>query len=114
MSRDPRQQGSSKRSQASQPQEGTGLGETQAVTLQRTDSGSRERCCLPGSTTEWGPNGCLSPPGSRGSHLLNNVQQAVEVVGVAAFGQIYQQLSGQLPDLVVSILRDVGELRDDH
>ena len=99
MSRDPRQQGSSKRSQASQPQEGTGLGETQAVTLQRTDSGSRERCCLPGSTTEWGPNGCLSPH---------------SVVGVAAFGQIYQQLSGQLPDLVVSILRDVGELRDDH
>ena len=36
------------------------------------------------------------------------------MVGVAAFGQIYKQLSGQLPDLVVSILRDVGELRDDH
>lgn len=49
-------------------------------------------------------------PGSSGSHFLNDVQQAIKVVGVAAFSQIYQQLGGQLSDLVVFILRDVGEL----
>lgn len=51
--------------------------------------------------------GTLSP---NSSHFLNDVQQAVEVVGVAAFRQVHQQLGGQLPDLVVSIFRDVGEL----
>lgn len=44
------------------------------------------------------------------SHFFNDVQQTVEVVGVAAFCQVYQQLGSQLSDLVVSILRDVGEL----
>ena len=59
---------------ASQPREGTSLGETQAVTLQRIDGRSRERCCLLGSATGTGPSGRPGPPGSRGSHFLNDVQ----------------------------------------
>lgn len=44
------------------------------------------------------------------SHLFNDVQQTVEVVGVAALCQVHQQLGGQLSDLMVFILGDVGEL----
>lgn len=48
------------------------------------------------------------------AHLLDDVQQAVEVVGVAALGQVHQQLGGQLTDLVVFIVGDVSQLGDDH
>lgn len=49
-------------------------------------------------------------PGSIGPHLFHNVQQAVEVVGMTALGQVHQQLGGQFPDLGVFVLWDVGEL----
>ncbi|KAK2097358.1 hypothetical protein P7K49_022809 [Saguinus oedipus] len=63
-------------------------------------------------------HGALAPwrpgPWYNGAHLLDDVQQAVEVVCVAALCQVHQQLGGQLSDLVVFILGDVGELGDDH
>lgn len=49
-----------------------------------------------------------------GSHLFNDVQQTVEVVGVAALCQVHQQLGSQFSDLMVFILGDMGELGDDH
>lgn len=36
------------------------------------------------------------------------------MVRVAALGQVYQQLCGQLADLVVPVFGDVAELADDH
>lgn len=85
------------------------------------ENGTESRgCCCPqhfATKTRVGfPLAAQAPhtPGPSSSHFLDNVQQAVEVVGVAAFGQVHQQLCGQLPDLVVSVLGDVGELGDDH
>lgn len=49
-----------------------------------------------------------------GTHLLYDIQQAVEVMGVAAFSQVHQQLSGQFSDLMVFILWDVSQLGDHH
>lgn len=47
-------------------------------------------------------------------HLLYDVQQAVEVMSVAAFSQVHQQLSGQFSDLMVFVLWDVSQLGDHH
>lgn len=53
-------------------------------------------------------------PALPGIHLLYDIQQAVEVMSVAAFSQVHQQLSGQFSDLMVFILWDVSQLGDHH
>ena len=89
------------------------LRETQAVSLQRTETAGPKNIAVRWALPQRGlPMAAQVPQalGPSGSHFLNDVQQAIKVVGVAAFSQIYQQLGGQLSDLVVFILRDVGEL----
>lgn len=59
------------------------------------------------------PAGRAASPGGV-IHLLDDVQQAVEVVSVAALSQVHQQLSGQFSDLMVFVLWDVSQLGDHH
>lgn len=48
------------------------------------------------------------------THPLDDVQQAAEVVRVAALGQVHQQLGGLLAHGRVAVVGDGAELRDDH
>lgn len=58
----------------------------------------------------------MEPRAERGSDTnpLDDVQQAAEVVRVAALGQVHQQLGGLLPDGRVAVVGDGAELGDDH
>ncbi len=47
-------------------------------------------------------------------YLLDDVEQAAEVMGAAALGEIHQQLRGLFPDGQISIFSDLTQLRNHH